>query len=87
MVVTKDGIDFRTLCQLPVEKVSVIYWALCPNSITEETYQEHDFSPSHVNFQGGNSFVLLGNGDIFVTGGKTEADQRLEPGVRTYIYR
>ena len=38
-------------------------------------------------FQGGNSFVLLGNGDIFVTGGKTEDDQRLEPGVRTYIYR
>ena len=40
--------------------------------------------------QGGNSFVLLGNGDVFVTGGKTDADQqglRMEPGVRTYIYR
>jgi len=36
--------------------------------------------------KGGNSFVLLGNGDVFVTGGKTNADQHLEPGLRTYIY-
>ena len=36
--------------------------------------------------QGGNSFALLGNGDVFVTGGKTDEDQRLEPGVRTFIY-
>ena len=46
-----------------------------------------DLKTNHLIFQGGNSFVLLGNGDIFVTGGKTDADQRLEPGVRTYIYK
>lgn len=47
-------------------------------------YPPRNFSLAVI--QGGNSFALLGNGDVFVTGGKADQDQRLEPGVRTFIY-